>query len=286
MHPEVLVIDATVPARPSTRPSAWSRLGLILASAILVATVLGVTAAPAAASSTTAQTMASRVMALMNKDRRARGLVPYRKWSALNTLAADRAESMATVNTLSHDAAGGSVGSALNSRGLQWYAYGEIIGTANASWGTTAAEYIYKLWKSSSYHAGVMFSRSYNYIGIGFAHRASNGTTWASVVFVDSRDHTRPVATSKRLTRSGTTIRFTWGGHDKKLQTHTAGLRSFDVQMRRDKGTWRTVRDGTTSTSLTKRHRRHGHYFWFRVRSEDRRGNLSRWTKPVRIWVP
>ncbi len=283
----------------SRRPSVRRRLGLLIIATITVATVFTSGAATAAASATTgspptassavsattATDLASRVLALMNRDRKARGLVPYRQWSAVSSLALDRAQNMADVNTLSHDAAGGSVGSALNSMGLQWYRFGEIIGTANADW-STAADYIYKLWKASSFHAGLMYSKSYNYVGIGFAHRASNGTTWASVVFVDSRDHTRPVAHNKRLSRSGRTIRFTWGGHDRKLQTHTAGLASFDVQMRRDNGAWHTIRNDTTSTSLVKRHRKHGHWFWFRVQSKDRRGNLSQWTTPVRVWVP
>jgi len=282
-----------------TRPSVRRRLGLLIIAAAAVATLFTTSAATAAASAapnppsttasagsaTTASDLASRVLTLMNRDRKARGLRPYRQWSAVNSLALDRAQNMAAVNTLSHDAAGGSVGSALNSRGLQWYAFGEIIGTANADW-SKAADYIYKLWKASSFHADLMYSRSYNYVGVGFVHRASNGTTWASVVFVDSRDHTRPVAHNRQLSRSGTTIRFTWGGHDRKLQTHTAGLASFDVQMRRDNGAWRTIRNDTTSTSLVKRHRKHGHWFWFRVQSKDRRGNLSRWTTPVRVWVP
>jgi len=279
-------IHATARPLVSARPPARRRLGLILLAAIMIASVLGVTATPAAASSTTAKSMADRVLYLLNRDRKARGLVPLRKWSRLNAVAMDRAANLAGSNTLSHDAAGGDVGTTLDANGIQWFGFGEIIGTTNAAWGREAATYIYKLWKSSSYHRSVMFSHSYNYLGVGFAHRSSNGTTWASVVFTDSRDHTRPVAKNRTLSRSGRTITFRWAGHDRRLQRRTAGLKSFDVQMRRDNGSWRTIRDNTTSTRLTLRHRKHGHYFWFRVQSKDRRGNLSRWTKPVRVWVP
>ncbi len=279
-------IHATAHSSASARPPAHRRLGLVLPVAILIASLVGFSAAPAAASSTTAQAMADRVMYLMNRDRKARGLVPLRRWSRLNTVAMDRASSMATSNSLSHDAAGGDVGTALDRDGIQWYGFGEIIGSTNVPWGTEAATYIYKLWKSSSYHAGVMFSRSYNYVGVGFVHRSSDDTTWASIVFTDSRDHTRPIAKNGRLSRSGRTVTFSWSGHDRKLQRRTAGLKSFDVQMRRDNGSWRTIRDNTTSTRLTLRHRKHGHSFWFRVQSQDRRGNLSAWTKPVRVWVP
>jgi Cysteine-rich secretory protein family len=251
-----------------------------------MATVLGATAVPAAASTTTAQKMADRVVYLLNRDRKARGLAPLRRWGPVNRVATERAGNMAGSNTLSHDAAGGDVGNILTNAGIQWFGFGEIIGSTNATWGRQSANYIYKLWKASSYHRSVMFSRSYNYIGVGFARRSKNGTTWASIVFTDSRDHTRPVAKNGSLARSGTTITFRWAGHDRRLQRRTAGLKSFDVQMRRDNGTWRTIRDNTTATKLTLRHRKHGHYFWFRVQSQDRRGNLSKWTKPVRVWVP
>ncbi len=229
--------------------------------------------------------MAQKVLALMNRDRVARGLVPYRQWTPLNAVATSRAATMASVNILSHDAAG-SIGSALSARGAQWFKYGEIIGTSNAKWGSKAAAHIYSMWKQSSAHAALMFSTSFNYIGLGFSYRSSNGTTWASVLFTESKDHTRPVATHVRVSGSGTTVGLPWSGYDRRLQTHTAGLRSFDVQIRRDSGTWRTIRNNTTATRLTLRHRKHGHWFWFRVQAADRRGNLSKWTKPVRVWVP
>jgi uncharacterized protein YkwD len=254
-------------------------------AAFAISALLGSTAVPVAASSTTASSMAGHILTRMNRDRVARGLVPYRAWSPITNLASDRAARMASVNTLSHDAAGGEVGNALSQDGLQWFQFGEIIGTTNARWGRQAADYIYGLWKASSAHATLMFSRSYNYIGIGFAHNASTGSTWASIVFVDSRDHTRPVAHHGSLSHSGTTISFHWSGHDRRLQTHTAGLRSFDVQLRRDGSTWRTIRNDTTRTSLTLHHRARSHWYWFRVRSTDRRGNLSKWTTPVRVWV-
>lgn len=274
-----------MPPPLSTRPSARRRLATLLLAALVLTALIGSAAGPATAASTTASNMATHVLQRMNQDRTARGLVRYRGWGPLQAMAMDRAARMASVNTLSHDAAGGDIGSALNADGLQWFGFGEIIGNTTASWGKPAADYIYSLWKQSPYHAALMFSSSYNYVGVGFAYNSQTNTTYASVVFVDSRDHTRPVAHHGTLSRSGTTIWFHWSGHDRRLQVRTAGLASFDVQMRRDNGTWRTIRNDTTRTSLTLRHRAHGHWFWFRVRSQDRRGNLSRWTRPVRVWV-
>jgi uncharacterized protein YkwD len=257
----------------------------VLLAAMTLTALFGSAASPAAASTSTAASMAKHIQTRLNRDRVARDLIKYRAWSTVNALAMDRAQSMATVNTLSHDAAGGDIGQALTARGAQWFSYGEIIGTANAAWGNEVADYIYSLWKHSSYHAALMFSRSYNYFGVGFAYNAKTGATYASVVFVDSRDHTSPVARNGKLSRSGRTITFHWSGYDRKLQTRTAGLASFDVQIRRDKGDWRTIRDDTTRTRMTLRHRARGHWYWFRVQSKDRRGNLSRWSTPVRIWV-
>ena len=105
-------------------------------------------------------------------------------------------------------------------------------------------------------------------------------------MFSESKDHTAPTARNVSLTRTGTTIRFAWTGADRRLQTHTAGLRSFDVRYRVDSGTWRTIRNDTTAKALTLYSRPHGHWYSFRVQSADRRGNLSKWTSTIRIWVP
>ena len=119
------------------------------------------------------------------------------------------------------------------SAGSSGTAFGEIIGVSNADWGGAAVDHIYSMWKASAPHAAIMFSRGYNYIGIGYAYRASNGTTWASVVFADSKDHTAPKAEKHGKGVSGRTVTFHWTGHDRKLQTHLAGLADFDVQVPR-----------------------------------------------------
>ncbi len=116
--------------------------------------------------------------------------------------------------------------------------------------------------------------------------RAANGSTWASILVTASVDHTPPVARNGLLSRSGTTVRFSWSGADPLLQTHTAGLRSFDVQYRVDWGPWHLLRNDTTSRSLSLYNRAHRHYYSFRVQAADRRGNLSAWTPIKRIWVP
>lgn len=267
----------------STRPM-MRRLTLIVAAAVAAVTILGVSAAPVGAA--TSASMANSVVGWMNRDREARGLRPYRTWSALTVMAQERASRMAARNQLSHDAAGPNIGADMTARGIQWFGYGEIIGVSAYPWGNKAAAHIYSMWKASSPHAAIMFSSHFNYIGVGFARRDSNGTTWASIVFSESKDHTAPVAKRDGISRSGTTVVFRWKGHDRKLQTHTSGLDSFDVEYRVDGGSWRVIRNDTTARSLTLRHRAHGHAYRFRVRAKDHRGNLSPWTNEASIWVP
>lgn len=248
-------------------------------------TVLGVGPARVAAADPQAA-MRQDTLDWMNADRSARGLTKYRRWAALDTVAAQRAASMASRDTLSHDAAGGNLGVEYDHSGIQWYGYGEIIGVSNATFGKPSAAMIYKLWKGSAPHAAIMFSSHFNYVGIGFAYRASNNTTWASIVFADSKDHTAPkVARDGRHVR-GRTVTFAWRGHDRYLQTREAGLASFDVEVRVDHGPWRLVRNNTHATSLSLRNRARGHWYGYRVRGTDRRGNLSAWTSEGRVWVP
>lgn len=245
---------------------------------------LGTVPPPARAASSA--TVAASLVAWINQDRTARGLVPYRMDTQLQTLATDRAARMASLGTLSHTAAGGNVGTALTNRGIQWYSYGEAIGAATGSVSTTTASYLYKLWKGSSAHWSLLMSTRYNYVGAGFAYRSSNGTTYASIVLTESLDHTRPGAKMTSYTLSGTSVTWRWAGWDGRLQTHTAGFRNFDVQYRVDSGTWRTLWSDTTNTTVTLTSRPRGHWYGIRVQGSDRRGNLSAWSSEMRVWVP
>jgi uncharacterized protein YkwD len=268
----------------AARRSPSRRLPLAFA-AVLVALV-AVGGSPAPASATSSGDMARMVLQWMNRDREARGLKPYRSWGALQDLAGDRARRMASYNTLSHTAAGGSVGSSLTARGIQWYGFGEIIGMSSYPWGTQSANNIYSMWKNSSPHAALMFNSSYNYVGVGVAYRSSNHTTWMSVVFTESKDHSAPYVAMVSIDESHQDVTVRWKGWDTQLQTHTAGFASFDVEYRVDWGSWHYARDNTTATSLVAADRPHGHWYGFRARGTDLRGNLSRWTSELRVWVP
>lgn len=244
----------------------------------------GTTTVTTATTADTAASMAASILASMNQDRAAMGLRPYRSWAPLATIATQRAVRMAATGVLSHQVAG-DPGAQLTAAGIPWYGFGEDIGVTSYAWGADAAANLYTMWQNSPTHAAIMYSSTYNYIGIGIV-QAANGATWASMIFTQSPDHTRPVAYNGALTRYGSALHFTWSGHDPLLQTLTAGIRGFYVQYRMDSGSWITLRSNSLSTRLWLYGRPHRHYYSFRVRVADRRGNLSAWTAPKRIWLP
>ena len=229
--------------------------------------------------------MAAEITTQINRARTAQGLRPYRTWPSIAAIATDRAQRLQATQILSHGAAGPSISTTLDTAGLQWYGWSEIIGVTGYPAGSQAVGNLYSLWDASPAHHQLIFSSTSNYVGVGFS-TGPDGRTWSSIVFVESVDHTSPIAKNGALTRVGTSLTFRWTGRDPILQTHTAGLRSFDLQYRRDSGAWRTIRSGTTSQAIVLAGRPHGHTYSFRVRSRDRRGNLSAWTVEVRIRVP
>lgn len=274
---------------PSPRP-VWSRaarrtrstpLLIALALAVLVPAVLGPAPARAALTATQAE---AELLGWVNDARAARGLVPLRRMYDLAVIAGRRATRMAESNTLSHSV-GGNLASQLSARDVTWYRYGEAIGYTGAAWTYDAARALFDQWRRSSSHWALLMSDRFNYVGVGLAYRSSNRRTFGSVVLSESPDRSRPKAWIAQVARSGDDVRWAWGGRDVRLQTHTAGLRDFDVQYRVGSGDWRTIRNDTTATSITLKDRSRGTHS-VRVRATDRRGNVGAWTTASAIWVP
>jgi uncharacterized protein YkwD len=260
-----------------------------LATILALVVVLGATAAhplPAAAASRTPASAEASLLAWTNRDRAARGLRPLRLDSGLVAISGARAAKLAGAFSFSHAAAGGSLTPALAGAGVQWYAWGEDIARRPGGLTSTTVAAIYSGWRHSASHWALLMSRTMNYVGFGVTGRPSDGQVFASAVLTESRDHTAPGAKIDRVTRSGTTVTFTWHGYDAPLQTHWARLRDFDVWYRVDGGAWRLVRDNTTATSLRLASRAHGHRYWLMVRARDRAGNVGRQSIPVSVWVP
>ena len=255
-----------------------------MVAAVLVLTAFSV-GLPAPIQASTESTMESALRSWISRDRVARGLRPLRNDTRLAGLAGERATWMAARGQLSHNSVDGDPCNAMSKRSIQWYRCGEDIGMTTAQWGTQAAKFVYTLWRHSPAHWALMMSSQYNYIGVGVARR-SNGSTYSSIVFIEGPDRTAPIARMKTRSVSGRTVRFTWGATDVKLQTHTAGVKNYNVEYRIDTGAYVQIRTATTSTWLTLRQRARGHWYTVRIQARDKRGNLSGWSTGKRAWVP
>jgi uncharacterized protein YkwD len=260
------------------------RLGLpaALTAALLSGLLLAATAAPVSAGFSTTE---RELIRWMNADRTALGLRPLQTWGKLSAIAEMRAERMAAANVMSHSISGSLVRQ-LSDAGARAYSYGENIAYTSYPRGIDAARHIYRMWKRSPVHWAQITSRRFNYVGLGLEYRSSNGRTFAAMVFTESPDHTGPRASITSVNRKSDDVSWSWRGWEVPLQTHTAGFRDFDVQLRVDSGSWQTVRNDTTATSLTAADRPGGHTYGLRVRGRDRAGNLGAWSAEVRMSVP
>jgi hypothetical protein len=127
-------------------------------------------------------------------------------------------------------------------------------------------------------HKEQIVSTSFNYAGVGTAV-SDGGTSYWTVMFIQGPDRTKPVASVESLGSSAGSrrARLHWSGSDRKLVTLTAGVRSYDVQRRREGGSWVTVRSRITDTSASITGTR-GVRYQFRVRARDRAGNIGAWS--------
>jgi uncharacterized protein YkwD len=252
--------------------------------AVLVIAMLAVPATPAsAATSTSGLDPVHGLMAEINQARVANGLVPLRSDPRLWDLAGVHAGNLAASGTLSHEAAG-SLPQDLVERGIHWLGYGEVIGYAS---GTTdaAQRTILGMWAASPAHWPLLMSPRFNYLGVGLV-LASSGVTFASVVLTESPDRTGARAAVTGVQVSGNDIGWSWRGGDVPLQTHTAGLRDFMVQLRQDGGAWVTIGIALAVTARSTLNRARGHWYGLRVRARDWAGNVGPWSRERRVWLP
>jgi hypothetical protein len=259
------------------------RLTLIACFVAVGALGLGPAANPAPAAASTTTTMQSELLGWINGERASRHLAPLRLLTSLSSYSTERATKMASTGVMAHPSC---LGCELTSHGIQYYSAGEDIAWTSYPWGDQAAQSIFNGWKGSSGHWAILMSATYNYIGLGVAYRSANATTFASADLTESKDQTSPWARVSTGTRSGSTVSWTWTGNDVLLQTHTAGLKNFDVEYRVGSGSWSLIRSGTTARSLSIGGRAGGHYYGLRVRARDNAGHLSSYSAELRIWVP
>jgi uncharacterized protein YkwD len=251
---------------------------------VLAAAILGATAAQATGTTAVLIDPAHRLLASINDARAARGLVPLQADLRLWAIAGVRAGRLASSDILSHEAAG-SLPDDLAARNVRWYGYGEDIGYASGTAGVAAGA-IFGMWSASSVHWTLLMSPGYNYLGVGLAAAAGSGVTFASVVLTESPDRTGAQAVMAGTAVSTDDIRWSWRGWDPLLQTHTAGVRDFSVQLRMDRGAWVTIANGTSAQDRSTLNRIRGHWYGMRVRARDRAGNVGPWSRELRVWLP
>ncbi|MEO5704611.1 MAG: CAP domain-containing protein [Candidatus Limnocylindrales bacterium] len=271
-------------ARPHARLAVFTRLGLAAALAAVVLTGVGPMAHPSgAAAAVTLDSMEATLLSMINAERTKRGLVVLRPHSGLVKIANDRAAYMASTQVMKHPSC---VRCLFDNAGIQYYSGTEVIAWTGYAPGDAAIKSLFSAWRNSSLHWGILMSSRYNYIGLGAGWKSSGHGVFLAGLLTESKDRTVPWSQMLTVSRSGTTVSWTWRGADHPLQTHTAGLKNFDVQYRVDSGTWTTIRSATTARSLSLSSRAHGHYYSLRIRARDNLGYLSPYSAALKIWVP
>jgi uncharacterized protein YkwD len=139
-------------------------------------------AAPVAAG--TAETMEASILGWINDARAQRGIPTLRVDARLADLAGDRAATLASKDQLSHDAAG-CLSCQLETRGVAWNLYGEVLASNSWPWGSESARVVYESWRDSASHWDILMNPQFDSIGVGVG-RAANGTTYASAVLIDA----------------------------------------------------------------------------------------------------
>ncbi len=255
-------------------------------SPLALAFILAIGLAPATSAADSAPSDAEisaaekSVLSLTNRRRAAAGLVSLRWDSRLADLAGDRAAYMASTGNFSHTQSNGTdVFDMIQSAGITWYGAGEIIAWNSAAALDYSAAFAVQGWMGSPSHKAIVMSKGYNYVGFGLAISESGKRYWAGV-YMKGPDRTgawsKIVGTAKRnLNSTDVRVWVKWAGNDTRLQVLTSGFRYYQVQRRRNGGTWGSYAV-TTRISMTRTWRRHSTYD-VRVRSRDKAGNWGAW---------
>lgn len=231
-----------------------------------------------------------QVLSQMNQVRANNGLKPLRMATRVRLVARDRSRSMKNQSYFAHTSpTGATAGSMLSSRGVKYNFWGENIGWTKHMGNEEGVKWMVDWWKNSPPHRRNMLNREFNYAGVGIARDGAK--VLYTVVFVNQRDHTPPVAglissdtgISVAAVTSSRTVTVRWWGKDRQLSTRTSGLKGFTVQYKRGDGDWRLLHKGTKARQLTKELAVGTHAF--RVRATDNKGNKGAWRRPLTVSV-
>jgi uncharacterized protein YkwD len=275
---------------PTLRAPRLRRFALLPLVGLLGLAIVG----PAPVAATTAPAIDPAVLtaaeksmvAALNADRRALGLVAVQVDTRLMAIARARSNDMVAKGYFSHTQPDGrNVFDILASSGITWYGAGEIIAWNNYPMELTVSA-ANRQWMNSPGHKAIVISKDYNYVGVGLSVEPETGKKFWTAVYMKGPDRTgaRAAATGAAL-RAGPTAstryaKVTWSGYDPRLQVLTAGLANYVVQRRVDGGVWSTKWSSTTLTYTTFQLAL-GHRYEFRIAARDKRGNQGAWSTRV-----
>jgi uncharacterized protein YkwD len=274
-----------VPALRHRRLASLALAAILGLAIVAPGATIAVTAPVDAAALSAAETA---MVAALNADRTAKGLVPVRIDTRLMAIARARSDDMVAQDYFSHvQPDGRNVFDILTAQHITWYNAGEIIASNGAAFtldeSVSMANY---QWTHSPSHYAILMSTSYNYVGVGLAVDPDTGMKIWTAVYLRGPDRTPARATvySPKVVAGPTaTTRYaklSWTGYDVRLQVYTSGLRSYSVQRRIDGGLWANVLVGTTLHSTTVKMYL-GHLYEFRFVARDRAGNHGNWVTKV-----
>jgi len=215
------------------------------------------------------------LLASVQDERSAAGLVAYLRDPALDEVAQARVERLAADGAFGHTAAGPSILDPVQASGVRPYAAGEAQGWASDPSTDAALARIRRLWLASPGHRAIVLADWASYAGVGVATDGSR--TLVVLVIADTPDRSAPSIAIDAATRAGSTVTVLWTAADPRLQVRTAGVGSVVVEWRPDGGGWRTARTKAGVKVTTIANVPAEHAVDVRVRARDRAGNLSPW---------
>ncbi len=254
--------------------------------AVLVAALVLPVAAVAAdlnVSAATVTAQEARMVALLNQDRAAIGLVPVRADGRLMAIARARSADMVAKHYFGHTQPDGrNVFTILTAQKITWYTAGEIIAENNYPIDLSAST-ANRQWMGSAGHKAIIVSTNLNYVGVGLAVDPATGKKLWTAVYLKGPDRSGARAAvvaptiATGVTQTTKQVGVTWSGSDLPLQVLTSGLASYRVERRLDGGAWTLIWAATGrrtfSISLAT-----GHAYQFRVAGRDHAGNLGAWS--------
>lgn len=278
------VMNRTTPATGHRRLASLAIVAVLGLAILAPASVAATTPPPVDAATVSAAELS--MVAALNANRTALGLVPVQTDARLMAIARARSADMVAKKYFSHTQPDGrNVFNILTGKAITWYNAGEIIAWNNYPM-TSTVSVANRQWMNSPGHKAVVISKDFNYVGVGLALDPVTGKKLWTAVYIKGPDRTpaKAAATGAAL-RAGPTAttrytKLTWQGYDPKLQVLTAGLANFTVQRKVDSGAWATVVASTTLT-YTNFQVSVGHRYEFRVAARDKRGNQGAWSVKV-----